>query len=81
MRQAKLGGLPTADEFPGRVAAGRRSLSTVERKWMLHIPQFHGVAGAYPGPVTAPPPKLSRFSNSFFRAMEVLAHDGRGGRH
>lgn len=48
---------------------------------MLHIPQFHGVAGAYPGPVTGPPPKLSRFSNSFFRPMEVLLRDVTGGRH
>jgi release factor glutamine methyltransferase len=48
---------------------------------MLHIPQFHGVAGAYPEPLTAPPSNLSRFSNSFFRAKEVPSREARGGRH
>lgn len=81
MRQTTLGGVPASDRFPWRVAAGRRGLSTIERKWMLHIPQFHGVAGAYPGLVTAPPPNLSRFSNSFFRPMEVPVQDVMGGRH
>jgi hypothetical protein len=69
------------DRQPRGIASGRLGLSTDERKWMLHIPQFHGVAGAYPGLVTAPPPKLSRFGNSFFRVIEVLAQDVRGGRH
>jgi hypothetical protein len=69
------------NRFPRCVASGRRGLSTVEPKWMLHIPQFHGVAGAYPGSVAASPLKLSRFGNSFLRALEVLAPDVTGGRH